>query len=210
MTPAPLPAAALDWNQRYSQPGLLYGTEPNAWLRRQRHLLGVGQKALMVADGEGRNGIWLAQCGLRVDAFDLSEVAVTKARQRARQAGVTINFSVADAAAWCWPAQTYDHVVGIFIQFAAPRPRQHLFNQMLASLKPGGYLILQGYTPSAAEMAAMGPDLLDHLYTAEQLRVELAGADLLDLQAYQEWLPEQPQQIEPAALIGVLAQKRAV
>lgn len=210
MNNAPFIPNAPSWDQRYSQPGLLYGSEPNAWLMRQRRLFANGGKALVVADGEGRNGVWLASCGLQVDAFDISEVAVAKARQLAQQAVVTVNFSVADAYSYTWPPQTYDFVVGIFIQFAAPRQRRALFDAMLASLKPGGYLILQGYTPSPAELEAMGPDLLDHLYTAEQLRTELAAAEIIELQVYQELLAEQPQQAEPAALIGVLAQKPIV
>lgn len=207
MSDAPFVRVAPTWDQRYSQPDLLYGSAPNSWLVRQRRLFNDGGKALVVADGEGRNGVWLAGCGLQVDAFDISEVAITKARQLAQQAAVTVNFSVADAYTRTWSPQTYDYLVAIFIQFAAPRQRRHLFNAMLTSLKPGGYLILQGYTPTPAELKAMGPDLLDHLYTADQLQAELGAVHLLDLQVYQQRLAEQPQHAEPAALIGVLAQK---
>src|SRR3954469_3904544 len=87
--------AAATWNRRFSEPGYLFGTEPNHWLREQADCWHAGQRVLCVADGEGRNSVWLAQRGLTVDAFDISEVAVRKARDFARIAGVRVNFAVA-------------------------------------------------------------------------------------------------------------------
>lgn len=207
MTSPPFVPLAPSWDQRYSQPGFLYGTEPNAYLTSQRHLLAGGRNALAVADGEGRNGVWLAQQGLTVEAFDLSPVAVDKARQLAQRAAVTVDFQVGDANSWAWPREAYDCVAAIFIQFFGPRQRQRLFDNIISSLKPSGYLILQGYAPTPAELDAMGPELLDHLYTEQQLRAELAGVQIVDFQAYQAHLAEHPRQVEPAALIGMVVQK---
>ena len=86
------------WNRRFSEPGYLFGTEPNAWLHEHVNLWEAGQRVLCVADGEGRNSVWLAQQGLTVDAFDISEVGVRKARDFARITGVKVNFAVADVA----------------------------------------------------------------------------------------------------------------
>jgi SAM-dependent methyltransferase len=207
MMNTPLIPAAPTWDERYGAAGFLYGTEPNAYLASQRSLFVSGKKALVVADGEGRNGVWLAQQGLEVDAFDLSAVGVAKARQLAQRSGVAVNFEVSDCEPWRWPADAYDYVVAIFIQFAAPALRQRLFANMVGSLKRGGYLILQGYTPTAAELASFGPQLLDHLYTEEMLRAAFAGMALVDFQVYQAVVAEQVQQSEPSALIGLVAQK---
>lgn len=207
MTNQPFVGAAPTWDQRYGAAGFLYGTEPNAYLASQRSLFVSGKKALVVADGEGRNGVWLAQQGVAVDAFDLSPVGVAKARELAQQRAVVVNFEISDCEPWRWPESAYDYVVAIFIQFAAPALRQRLFASMRASLKPGGYLIVQGYTPTAAELARFGPELLDHLYTEEMLRADCAGMRLIDFQVYEAVIAEQPQQSEPSALIGLVAQK---
>lgn len=207
MSNYPFVPTAPTWDQRYGAAGFLYGTEPNAYLARQRHLLASGKKALAVADGDGRNSVWLARQGLAVDAFDLSPVAVAKARELAQQAAVAVNYHACDCEAWPWVPQAYDYVVAIFIQFAAPALRQRLFANMMASLKPGGYLILQGYVPTPQELAAMGPDLLDHLYTEPLLRSAFAAMRIVDLQVYQAVLAEQGPHSEPSALIGMVGQK---
>ncbi|HJW56514.1 MAG TPA: class I SAM-dependent methyltransferase [Burkholderiaceae bacterium] len=96
MANKPLSQAAHTWDQRFRESGFLFGTEPNVYLASQRHLLDSGKTVLAVADGEGRNGVWLAQQGLVVDAFDISAVGVAKARQLAQQASVAVNFNVCD------------------------------------------------------------------------------------------------------------------
>src|SRR5436309_2755457 len=91
------------WQARFAAPGYLFGTEPNAFLKSQAHLLVPGRKALSVADGEGRNGVWLAEQGLDVQSFDFSAVGVAKARDLARQRGVALKTEVADLFSWPWP-----------------------------------------------------------------------------------------------------------
>jgi SAM-dependent methyltransferase len=99
---------------------------------------------LCVADGEGRNGVWLAGQGLTVDAFDVAEVGVAKARRLAAERGVTVNFAVADCDAYPWPEGVYDGVAAIFVQFADPAMRGRLFAHIVRSLKPGGTLVESG------------------------------------------------------------------
>ena len=125
-------------------------TEPNAWLREHAGVWASGQRVLCVADGEGRNSVWLAQRGLQVDAFDISEVGVAKARRLAELQGARVNFQVADCDGFAWPQAVYDGVAAIFIQFADPALRARLFAHIQRSLKPGGTLVLQGYTPNDA------------------------------------------------------------
>src|SRR4051812_16887135 len=144
------------WNRRFAEPGYLFGTEPNAWLHEHAGSWEAGQRVLCVADGEGRNSVWLAQQGLIVDAFDISEVGVRKARDFARVTGVKVNFAVADIAELQWPRALYDGVVAIFIQFADPELRSRIFDGMRRSLKPGGLLLLHGYTPRQLEYRTGG------------------------------------------------------
>lgn len=198
---------AAQWDQRFDRPDYLFGTEPNAWLASQRALFEPGKRALAVADGEGRNSVWLARQGLQVDAFDLSPVGVAKARALARQSGVTVNYDVADCDAWEWPAAAYDYVVAIFVQFADPASRARLFANMAAALKPGGFLLLQGYTPKQLDYKTGGPDILEHLYTPELLRAELPGLRIVELRDYEEELAEGARHNGMSALVGLVAQK---
>ena len=80
-TPTPFANAADTWNQRFESEDYIFGTEPNAWLREHAGVWQPGQNVLCVADGEGRNSVWLAGQGLRVDAFDVASVGVAKAHR---------------------------------------------------------------------------------------------------------------------------------
>jgi 2-polyprenyl-3-methyl-5-hydroxy-6-metoxy-1,4-benzoquinol methylase len=155
------------WNNRYSNTEYVFGTEPNHFLVESAEYLQSGMEALLVADGEGRNSIWLAQQGIDVTAFDISEVAIKKAKHLARENEVQVQFSVSNCENWQWHEKKYDLVVAIFIQFADPHARERLFANMIDSLKPGGTFILQGYTPKQLEYKTGGPPLIDHLYSEE-------------------------------------------
>ncbi|MEX5744499.1 class I SAM-dependent methyltransferase [Massilia sp. X63] len=199
--------AASLWDQRYGTPEFLFGTAPNDYLVSQGHLLRPGMRALAVADGEGRNSVWLARLGLSVDAFDLSPVAVGKARQLASDAQVVVDFHIADCDAWSWEPASYDVVAAIFVQFADPRMRARLFANIIATLKPGGILILQGYTPRQLEYKTGGPGVLENLYTEEILRAELGSLDIVELLNYEANLAEGTQHAGRSALIGLVGRK---
>jgi cyclopropane fatty-acyl-phospholipid synthase-like methyltransferase len=197
------------WDARFSGPDFLFGTEPNAYLASQRALMTAGQTALAVADGEGRNSIWLAQQGLLVDAFDISAVGVAKADELARRAGVSVNLHVADCDSWDWQPAAYDVVAAIFVQFAGPEMRRRLFAGMVATLKPGGYLIVQGYTPKQLDYKTGGPGLLEHLYTGAMMREAFAALEIVELREYDSVLAEGTQHVGPSALLGMVARKPA-
>ena len=199
--------AASLWDQRYGTPEFLFGTAPNDYLSSQRHLLRPGMRALAVADGEGRNSVWLARQGLSVDAFDVSSVAVGKARRLPSDAQVAVDFRVADCDAWSWEPAHYDVVAAIFVQFADPALRARLFANIIATLKPGGILILQGYTPKQLEYKTGGPGVLENLYTEELLRTELGALDIVELQSYEADLDEGTQHAGRSALIGLVGRK---
>lgn len=200
--------AADKWNQRFSAPDYLFGTEPNTYLRDQVAFLPPSGHALCVADGEGRNSVWLARQGLQVQAFDISPVGVAKARKLAMDAGVRVDYQVADCDSWAWPLAQFDVVAGIFIQFADPVMRSRMFAHMVACLKPGGLLILQGYTPKQIEYKTGGPGILAHLYTEEQLRRDFADMEILELHMYEADLAEGDHHLGRSALAGMRARKR--
>ena len=201
------PDAANAWNDRYARPDFLFGSEPNAYLASHRQLFVKGKKALAVADGEGRNSVWLARQGLEVDAFDISPVGVAKAKAFA-QAGITsVYFNVSDCDSWPWQPDAYDYVVAIFVQFADPEARQRLFVNMINTLKPGGYLILQGYTPKQLEYKTGGPPCAENLYTEDLLKSSFQALEILELRSYEAVLEEGAQHCGLSALIGMVGRK---
>lgn len=212
-TPPPSPPGpafsdpAGTWNRRFSAAEFLFGTAPNAWLAAHADQWLPGSRVLCVADGEGRNSVWLASRGLQVQAFDIAEQGVAKARQLAAEHGVQVDYAVADCDAYAWPQGSCEGVAAIFVQFADPAQRARLFAQMVASLKPGGTLVLQGYTPRQLEYRTGGPPLVSHLYTAELLRQAFAGLEILVLEEYEAELAEGTGHKGRSALIGLVARK---
>ncbi|MBP9756336.1 MAG: class I SAM-dependent methyltransferase [Phenylobacterium sp.] len=197
------------WDRRYAQSGYLFGVEPNAFLARQVGRLQPGWRALAVADGEGRNGVWLAQQGLSVLSVDSSAVAQAKARSLAQARGVEMDFEQVDLSAWAWPRAEFDLVVAIFIQFAPPALRTQLFADMAHALKPGGLLLLQGYRPEQIAYATGGPSVAENLYTEPLLRDAFAGLEILDLQSHDTAIHEGVGHDGLSALIDLVARRPA-
>jgi 2-polyprenyl-3-methyl-5-hydroxy-6-metoxy-1,4-benzoquinol methylase len=206
-TPPAFADAAETWNRRYAGVEFLFGTEPNAWLRDHASALPPGERILSVADGEGRNSVWLARQGFQVDAFDVADRAVAKAQAFAEREGVSVNFSVADVDGFAWPEQTYDGVAAIFVQFADPVTRARLFERIVRSLKPGGVLILQGYTPKQLEYRTGGPPILEHLYTRGLLESAFADLSIIELREYEAEVREGQGHSGQSALVGLVARR---
>src|SRR5690348_15849467 len=106
------------WEERFSSPDYVFGTEPNAFLTKQALRLARGQRALALADVEGRNGVWLAMLGLDVLTVVFSPKALAKAESLARTRGVVVRTERAELSDWRWSENTFDVVAGIFMQFA--------------------------------------------------------------------------------------------
>jgi 2-polyprenyl-3-methyl-5-hydroxy-6-metoxy-1,4-benzoquinol methylase len=207
MTTPTFTDAAQTWNARFLGDTYLFGTEPNHYLRQQAHHWKSGDRVLCVADGEGRNSVWLAQQALSVDAFDLSEVGVRKGQALAASKSVVVNFSVEDCSSRTWVDNRYDGIAAIFVQFADPTMRKRLFQNMMHSLKPGGVLVLQGYTPKQLEYKTGGPPFIDHLYTPAMLQEAFASLQILELVEYEDEMAEGTQHHGRSALIGMVARK---
>jgi len=195
------------WDDRFSKDDYHFGTEPNGFVAGQAHLLAPGMSALSVADGEGRNSVWLAQQGLRVTAFDFSPVGVAKARRLAAVKGVEVEYHVANILEWDWDARQYDLLAAIFIQFLGPAERARVFAGMLRALAPGGILVLQGYGPKQLEYATGGPKQIENLYTAQLLRESFATLEILHLREHDETIAEGDAHCGMSALIDLVARK---
>jgi len=163
------------WEGRYATDEFIFGKEPNYFLAAAKPMLPKNGKALAVADGEGRNGVWLAEQGLEVVSLDFSPAAQAKGKQLAHQRGVHVTFELADAHSWSYPEAAFDVVVDIFTQASTPAERERKWAGMRRTLKPGGLLALQGYTPKQLQYGTGGPKQLEHLYTREMLEQAFAG-----------------------------------
>ena len=197
------------WDARFADESYHFGTAPNAFLASQAALLRPGMTALCVADGEGRNSVWLARQGLRVTAFDLSPVGVEKARALAASDGVAVDHRIGNILDWPWGAQAYDTVVAIFIQFATPAERAVIFRGLVEALAPGGLLLLQGYTPRQLEYRTGGPPFAEHLYTEDLLREAFGALEITHLAAHDAVIHEGKGHSGMSALIDLVARKPA-
>lgn len=196
------------WDERYAGGEYFFGTKPNAFMVSQHHLLKPDMHCLSVADGEGRNGVWLVQQGLKVLSVDSSAVAASKADTLAQQKGVKLDFEVADLLNWQWGENKYDVVVAIFIQFATPDQRTQLFANMKKCLKPGGLLLLQGYTPRQLEYGTGGPPVAENMYTEPFLRKAFAEMEIMYLKEHDAEINEGSGHHGMSALIDMVARKK--
>ena len=199
------------WSQRYRDVGedYLFGTAPNAWLAEHAGVWQPGQRVLCVADGEGRNSVWLAEQGLAVTALEISPVALAKAAKLAAGRHVEVDFVQTDIMGMDWPEAMFDIVVGIFIQFVGPAEREIQFARLKQAIKPGGLLLLHGYTPKQLEYRTGGPSAVENLYTPDYLRQAFADFEVLELHEYEDDLTEGHGHRGRSAVIDLIARKPA-
>jgi SAM-dependent methyltransferase len=195
------------WETRFGAPEYIFGTEPNYFLAACKPLLPASGKALAIADGEGRNGVWLAERGLDVLSIDFSPSAQQKARDLARRRGVGLTFELADIHTWAYPEAAFDVVCEIFTQFSAPAERALKWAGMRHALKPGGLLIVQGYTPKQLEYGTGGPKQRDHLYTRAMLRDAFAGFREMVFTEEELEMREGPGHAGMSAVVGLTCRK---
>jgi SAM-dependent methyltransferase len=195
------------WNARFSGTDYHFGKTPNRFLAEHRGLLPRAGQALAVADGEGRNGVWLAEQGLDVLSVDFSPAALAKARRLAGERKVALRTEEVDLDSWHWPEAGFDVVAAIFIQFAGPQLRARIFAGIKRALRPGGLLLLQGYRPKQLDYRTGGPPLAENLYTEELLRAAFVDLDVIELRSHDDAIQEGSGHNGMSALIDLVARK---
>ena len=163
------------WDERYSSEDYVYGTKPNEFLASVADRIPKG-RVLCMAEGEGRNGVFLAEQGYQVTAVDSSRVGMEKARRLARQRKVEIETIVSDLAHFEITENSWDGIVSIFCH-VPPAIRKPLHRKVVAGLKSGGVLVLEAYRPKQLEYGTGGPPVAELTMTLEGLKQELDGLE---------------------------------
>ena len=197
------------WDGRFAAAGdgFVFGEQPNDFLVREVHRLSPGSRVLSVADGEGRNSVFLAEQGHQVEALEFAPAALRKAQGLARSRGVAVHFTEADVFDWAWPSAAYDAVVAIFVQFAPPDARARIFAHMIDALVPGGLLFLQGYTPRQLEFGTGGPSAAENLYTEELLLEAFADHETVLLRSHESVIDEGTGHKGMSALVDLVVRR---
>ncbi len=197
------------WEERFAATSAyVFGTEPARFLQEHRAYLKADTKALSIADGEGRNSVYLAEQGLDVTALEFAPSAIAKARDLARQRGVTVKYRACNVLTedWAEPGE-YDLVAAIFVQFTGPEGRARQFDGMRRSCKPGGLVCIHGYTPKQLEFDTGGPPFAENMYTEAQMRADFSGWDILECRAYEREIQEGRGHSGMSALMDFVARK---
>ncbi|MGR3635238.1 MAG: SAM-dependent methyltransferase [Shimia sp.] len=198
------------WEERFSSSDdYVFGTAPAQFLLDHQDHLTSGHTALSVADGEGRNSVFMAQQGLTVTALEFAPTAIARAHDLATAKGVTLDIRQTDVLRDDWPAETYDLVAGIFIQFVGPDGRRVQFERMKEATKPGGLVMLHGYTPKQLEHGTGGPPFRENMYTDEILCAAFLGWDVLECRANEREVQEGRGHSGMSALIDFVARRPA-
>lgn len=195
------------WNERFAVKEFVFGKAPSQFLVAQERFLTPGQSALAVADGEGRNSVFMAEKGLTVTAMEAAPNAIAKGRALAKERGVQVDFVQGDIFDWDWDAVQYDVVAAIFIQFMGAGERAGVFEGMKRAVRPGGLMLLHGYTPEQIAFGTGGPKAEENMYTEDLLARTFDGWEVLRLEAYEATLDEGPGHAGRSALIDLVARK---
>ena len=197
------------WDARYSEPAPAYGDAPNDYLASVADRLPPAGRVLCLAEGQGRNAVWLAERGHRVTAVDRSAVGLQRAEALATERGVEVETEVADLADYDLGDERWDAVVSIFAHTPAD-VRRRVHARLAAALRPGGAFVLEAYTPAQTtrDTGGPGPDAVDITMTAAGLADELAGLDAEVLRETERPVVEGPYHRGGAAVVQVLAWKR--
>lgn len=167
----------MDWNERYSEPGFAYGTAPNEFLASVVDRIPKG-KILSLAEGEGRNAVYLASRGYEVTGVDGSAVGLSKARELAIQRNVTLATIHADLGEFVITPGAWDGIVAIYCHL--PSALRILLHQAaVRGLRPGGVFVLEAFSKEQLAYGTGGPQSLDMLMSLDELKRELAGLELI-------------------------------
>lgn len=193
------------WNERYSTEEYVYGTTPNEFLSEVSHRI-KGDQVLCLAEGEGRNAVYLAREGHDVLAVDASAVGLEKAEILADESYVNINTQVADLSDYAVQSESWDGIVSIFCHLPPP-VRKALHRKVVAGLRPGGVFILEAYRPEQLKFKTGGPAAADLMMTLEGLGEELAGLEMVHAKTLERDIVEGSLHTGMGAVVQVVAIK---
>jgi SAM-dependent methyltransferase len=192
------------WDKRYAAEDYVFGIQPNAFLRAQTPRLRPGMTALALADGEGRNGVWLAEQGLAVTSVDLSAAGMAKASRLALERHVDLVTVCADLLEWEWPLSAFDLVAEIFLQ--VPEADRRLIHRWIRqALRPGGLVVIEAFHKRGVGRG--GPSDPDLLYDAAGLREQFDGFEIIDLREETVRLDEGDRHQGDAEVVRLVARR---
>ncbi|MCH8503323.1 MAG: class I SAM-dependent methyltransferase [Ectothiorhodospiraceae bacterium] len=194
------------WDERYDSEDYVYGTEPNAFLAAKAGRIPAGGRVLTLAEGEGRNAVFLAERGFRVTGVDASAVGLKKAARLARERGVNVTLEVRDLARADLGEDSWDGVVCIFAHLP-PELRRDTHRRVVRALKPGGVLVLEAYTPDQLGRGTGGPPSAELMMTADTLRQEFEGLEIELLRECEREVVEGRGHTGTGAVVQLVARK---
>lgn len=199
--------AAKMWDARYAEPGFAYGDRPNDFLAEVEPRLARASRVLCLAEGEGRNAVFLAERGHDVTALDVSEVGLDKTRQLAAARGVAVKTLHADLAEHAIAPGAWDAIVAIWMHLpSALRARVHA--DVVRGLAPGGVFVMEAYRKEQLALGTGGPRDPDMLMDEASLRAELAALSIDRLEAIDREIHEGRYHEGQSAVVRVLAHRR--
>lgn len=194
------------WNQRYADDDYIYGTEPNSFLADHADMLST--PVLSLAEGEGRNAVFLASLGFSVLGIDGSEVGLDKAQKLAQAKGVEIQTAVADLGLFEPPAHQYGAVISISAHLPSAI-RYRLYPLVEQCLKPNGIILLEAYSENQITRDTGGPKDLDMLMTCAKVEREFPNCEPILIRELEREVSEGKYHTGIASVIQFIARKRA-
>jgi 2-polyprenyl-3-methyl-5-hydroxy-6-metoxy-1,4-benzoquinol methylase len=193
------------WDQRYTQNSYVYGRQPNAFLVSQINQLPKG-KVLSLAEGQGRNAIYMAQQGYEVTAVDGSAVAMQQTAEFARESGLSITTITTDLADFKIGIEKWDVILSIYCHLPSAL-RKTVHRQVIQELKPGGMYLLESFTPQQIKNQTGGPKNPDMLASLAALQEELHGLEFIHAQELERDVQEGLHHSGMASVVQLLAIK---
>jgi hypothetical protein len=194
------------WDQRYNRSDYYYGVEPNSFLTDQRDLFFKDAKVLCLAEGEGRNAVFLAKLGCDVTAVDSSQVGLDKLEKLATQSGVSVNTICCDLNEFVFEENRWNFIVSIWCHLPSAL-RMKIHRRSVRSLDKEGFFILEAYTPNQLKFKTGGPQDPDMMPTPGALKSELDGLTLKVLQEIERNISEGIGHQGMSAVVQVIAKK---
>lgn len=161
------------WDKRYSTDEYVYGIEPNTFLKENFSTISKG-KVLSLAEGEGRNAIFLAKQGYLVTAVDSSLIGINKGRKLAQKNGVEVEFIHADIVEYEFGENQWDGIISIFFPLISLQ-RKTLYKKIINGLKKDGVFLLEAYTPEQLKFGTGGGNEIEFMQSKASIIDECVG-----------------------------------